>query len=137
LVDITCDSDGSIDKFVDRNEIKSALEVHRLNPGEPYYLGFMLVGAYQDTMGDLHNLFGRVHEVEVVQTPGGHEVRRVQHGEPSSEVLRWFGFDAAELVEGIEKGLKQVVDEREMLPEEATRLLNDYREHLSRYTYLD
>jgi arginine decarboxylase len=105
--------------------------------GEPYYLGFMLVGAYQDTMGDLHNLFGRVNEVEVLQTDAGDEVRRIQPGEPASEVLRWFGFDADDLIERIEHGLKQVVEDRRMLPDEASSLLDDYRERLSRYTYLD
>ena len=137
LVDITCDSDGTIDKFVDRNEIKNALEVHELIEGEAYYLGFMLLGAYQDTMGDLHNLFGRVHEVEVVQGQDGHEVRRVVRGEPASDVLRWFGYDATELIQGIERALAGGVEARRIAPVEAAGLLDDYRDRLAQYTYLD
>ena len=80
LVDLTCDSDGKIDRFVDLRDIKKALEVHALNPGEPYYLGAFLVGAYQETLGDLHNLFGDTDAVHVrldgedLQASGG-EVR--------------------------------------------------------------
>ncbi len=65
LVDITCDSDGKINKFIDLQDVKDTLPLHALDPGEPYYLGLFLVGAYQDIMGDLHNLFGRVTEVHV------------------------------------------------------------------------
>ncbi len=137
LVDITCDSDGEIDKFVDRNEIKDSLEVHKLIPGQPYYLAFMLLGAYQDTMGDLHNLFGRVHEVEVVLGNQGPEVRRVARGEPASEALRWFGYDADELVEGIRQSLEGGVAASRIAAEEAPTLLEDYRARLAQYTYLD
>ncbi len=137
LVDITCDSDGAIDKFVDRNEIKDSLEVHELIPDEPYYLAFMLLGAYQDTMGDLHNLFGRVHEVEVVLGDEGHEVRRVARGEPASDVVRWFGYKAEELVEGIQKSLDEGVAMSRIAAEEAPALLEDYRARLAHYTYLD
>jgi arginine decarboxylase len=137
LVDITCDSDGAIDKFVDRHEIKDALEVHELIEGQPYYLGFMLVGAYQDTMGDLHNLFGRVHEVEVVQRDEGHEIRRVLSGEPASEVLRWFGYEAPELVQRIEGSLRAGVEAGRIDADEVAVLLADYRERLAQYTYLD
>ena len=138
LVDITCDSDGEVDKFVDRREIKGALEVHELVPGQPYYLAFLLLGAYQDTMGDLHNLFGRVHEVEVVSAPaGGHAIRRVLQGEPAVDALRWFGYREDELVAGIERALSGRV-ERGLLDAETSRgLLSDYRARLRRYTYLD
>jgi arginine decarboxylase len=65
LVDITCDSDGKVSKFIDREDTRETLPLHPLRPGEPYYLGFFLTGAYQDIMGDIHNLFGRVNEVHV------------------------------------------------------------------------
>ena len=137
LVDITCDSDGEVDKFVDRAEIKDSLEVHELIEGEPYYLGFMLVGAYQDTMGDLHNAFGRVHEIEVVQEDGGYRIRRVLRGEPASAVLRWFGYDSEELIDGIAAALERRVEAAEIPAAEAEGLLDDYRRRLARYTYLD
>jgi len=137
LVDITCDSDGEVDKFVDRAEIKDALEVHELIAGEPYYLGFMLVGAYQDTMGDLHNAFGRVHEIEVVQEGGGYRIRRALRGEPASDVLTWFGYRPEELVGTIDRALKRRIEAGEIPSDEAEGLLDDYRRRLARYTYLD
>ena len=97
----------------------------------------MLLGAYQDTMGDLHNLFGRVHEVEVVQGEDGHEVRRVVRGERASDVLKWFGYDSGELVRGIERALAEGVAASRIGPEEAPGLLDDYRDRLAQYTYLD
>ena len=69
LVDLTCDSDGKVDRFISPSGTKNALELHRMNPGEPYYLGVFLVGAYQDILGDIHNLFGRVNEVHVFLDP--------------------------------------------------------------------
>ena len=138
LVDITCDSDGEVEKFVDRREIKSALEVHELVPGQPYYLAFLLIGAYQDTMGDLHNLFGRVHQAEVVSGVDGEPVvRRISPGEPTLDAVNWFGFGEEELVDRIDAGLRERV-ERGMLDEqEHESLVSDYRARLRRYTYLD
>jgi len=138
LVDITCDSDGEVDKFVDRSQIKEALEVHELIPGQPYYLAFLLVGAYQDTMGDLHNLFGRVHEAEVLLDSRGEEkLRNVRRGEQAGQALSYFGFDERELIERVEAGLQEQVDGGEMQADEAGVLLDDYRRRLSQYTYLE
>ena len=138
LVDITCDSDGEVDKFVDLREIKEALEVHELRDGEPYYLAFLLVGAYQDTMGDLHNLFGRVHEAEVKLTPdGGVELSNVRRGELAGEALAYFGFEERELTDRVAARLQERVAADEMSTEEAAGLLEDYRRRLRHYTYLD
>ena len=137
LVDITCDSDGEVDKFVDRKDVKEALEVHELIPGEAYYLGFVLLGAYQDTMGDLHNLFGRVHEAEVVLDAHGEvELRAMRRGEDASQALRYFGFDEEELARSIDIGLRARVEDGRLNREEAAGLLDDYRARLKRYTYL-
>ncbi len=137
LVDITCDSDGQVEKFVDLKDIKDALEVHDLRPGEPYFLSFLLVGAYQDTMGDMHNLFGRVHEAEVVLDPRGKTVvSDVRRGEPARDTLACFGYDEGELVESIAAGLREKVTRGEMGREDADGLLEDYRQRLSHYTYL-
>jgi arginine decarboxylase len=138
LVDITCDSDGEVDRFVDLREIKSALEVHELRPDEPYYLAFLLVGAYQDTMGDLHNLFGRVNEAEVILDPQGKAVlRNVRRGELAIHALGYFGFVEEELAESIEKALRERVASAQISAAEATGMLEDYRERLRRYTYLE
>lgn len=137
LVDITCDSDGEVDKFVDLKDIKPALEVHELRPGEPYYLAFLLVGAYQDTMGDLHNLLGRVHEAEVLLDPGGQPVvRNVRRGEQATDALGYFGFHEGELIERFQRALRDRAQEGHLAEEEAGRLLDDYRAGLSSYTYL-
>jgi arginine decarboxylase len=138
LVDITCDSDGDVEKFVDLKDIKRSLEVHELVPDKPYYLAFALVGAYQDTMGDLHNLFGRVHEAEVILGPDGKPVvHNVRRGESAFDGLREFGFHDEELVRNIEAGLRARVNGGEMDAAAAQRLLEDYRGHLAHYPYLD
>lgn len=137
LVDITCDSDGEVGKFVDLKDIKETLDLHPLIPGQPYYLAFLLVGAYQDTMGDLHNLFGRVHEVEVVRRgDGDFDLRNLREGESAAETLDCFGFPIDGLVETIEAGLSRATEAGELSPEEATSLLEAYRSHLRQYTYL-
>jgi arginine decarboxylase len=138
LVDITCDSDGIVEKFVDLKDIKDAIEVHPLRDGEPYYLAFVLVGAYQDTMGDMHNLFGRVHEAEVLLDPRGKAViRSVRRGEPGSETLACFGYEQDELVESVASGLREKTARGEMSREAAAELVNEYRQKLAHYTYLD
>jgi len=101
-VDITCDSDGRICKFIDLQDVKETLPLHRINPGEIYYLGVFMVGAYQDIMGDLHNLFGRVTEVHVFLDPDENPVGtlrryRGQHnrGSPRHDAVGQSRVDAA------------------------------------------
>ncbi len=138
LVDITCDSDGSVEKFIDLKDIKDALEVHELRENEPYYLAFALVGAYQDTMGDLHNLFGRVHEAEVILDPRGNTVvRNVRRGENARDALGQYGFHEDELVERIDGALRSRVAEGALDQAEAATLLQDYKARLDGYTYLE
>ena len=137
LADITCDSDGEVDKFVDLKDIKEALEVHSLIENEKYYLGFLLIGAYQDTMGDVHNLFGRVHEAEVLVDPEGTTVvRNVRKGDKAQNSLSLFGFTEQKLVPDVEHMLQERVDNGLMSAEKAAHLLDEYRESLQSYTYL-
>ena len=138
LADITCDSDGQVDRFVDFREIKNALEVHELREGEPYYLAFLLVGAYQDTMGDLHNMFGRVNEAEVILDPRGKAVlRNIRRGDQAVNTLGYFGFVEEELAASIEAALRERVNLGQLTAGEAASMLADYRERLRRYSYLD
>jgi arginine decarboxylase len=138
IADITCDSDGEVEKFVDLKDIKEALEVHDLRPGEPYYLAFVLVGAYQDTMGDMHNLFGRVHEAEVILDPRGKAVvRDVRRGETAGETLACFGYDGEEMLEMIESSARERINAGQMTEDEARAFLDSFRSRLSRYTYLE
>ena len=138
LVDITCDSDGEVEKFVDLKDIKEALEVHEQRPGEPYRLAFALTGAYQDTMGDMHNLFGRVTETDVTLDPGGSvRIGDVRLGDGGHEALRVFGYDEHALVAGIESVLERKIDAGDLDLVQAAALLEEYRKRLRQYTYLD
>ena len=101
LVDITCDSDGKVSKFIDLQDVKDTLPLHRITPGEMYYLGVFMVGAYQDIMGDLHNLFGRVTEVHVFLDPdeeSGWYIEEVIEGSTIGEVLAMTQWDKVELM---------------------------------------
>ena len=138
LADITCDSDGEVEKFVDLKDIKEALEVHDVRPGEHYYLGFVLVGAYQDTMGDMHNLFGRVHEVEVLLDPRGKTViRNVRKGEQAGETMSCFGYDESEMIDSVSATVRERVNAGTMTAEAGETFLQTFRQRLGQYTYLD
>jgi len=138
LVDITCDSDGEVEKFVDLKDIKDALEVHEVRPGEPYYLAFALIGAYQDTMGDFHNLFGSVNEADVILSPDDKTiVRAVRRGDRARDTLSSYGFEEEELVESLTRTLDEKVARHELTRPEAASFLEDYRQRLGHYTYLD
>jgi len=137
LVDITCDSDGEIDKFVDLKDIKEALELHALNDGEPYYLAIVLIGAYQDTMGDLHNLFGSVNEAHlVVDDDGKVHVKRIRRGNSVRETLAAFGYEAKDLAARVQAILEDKQNNETITPREARQLLSEYRGQFDAYTYL-
>ena len=134
LCDITCDSDGAVDKFVDLKDVKEALELHAVRQGEPYYLGFLLLGAYQETLGDLHNLFGVVTEASVtVGERGRVEIDKVIRGDSVREVIEYTGHDTDELRDAFAKrlsdrkelGLISDDDEREVLAT-VSLVLDDY-----------
>ena len=106
LVDITCDSDGKIEKFIDLRDIKDTLPLHALRNGEPYYIGFCLMGAYQDVLGDLHNLFGEAHEVLVtVDEHGRPKIEDVLPGESCERVLEYMNYDRTEILDSIDRQL--------------------------------
>jgi len=137
LVDITCDSDGEIDKFVDLKDIKEALELHALTDGEPYWLAIVLIGAYQDTMGDLHNLFGSVNEAHlVVDDDGKVHVKRIRRGNSVRETLAAFGYDAKDLAARLQAILEDKQNNESITPREARQLLSEYRGQFDAYTYL-
>jgi arginine decarboxylase len=139
-VDITCDSDGKVNKFIDLRDIKDTLSVHPLKAGEPYYLGFFLMGAYQDIMGDLHNLFGRVNEVHVFldeTEPGGYYVEEVIKGNDIGGVLSWIQYSQTDLAKRVKEQIDQRVREGGIKPREGVELQNFYEAVLSGYTYVD
>jgi arginine decarboxylase len=144
LVDITCDSDGAINKFIDLRDVKDTLPLHQLNSNgdgkqEPYYLGFFLMGAYQDIMGDLHNLFGRVNEVHVFlepDEPTGYYIEEVIEGDTVIHSLTAVQYDENELKRQMKAQMDEAIKSDRMKPSEAMRLLDDYERGLKAYTYL-
>lgn len=136
LADLTCDSDGKIDRFIDLRDVKSVLEMHAFKPAEPYYLGMFLSGAYQEIMGNLHNLFGDTNTVHIQLTPKGYQIEHVVKGDTVTEVLGYVQYDAEDLVESIRQRTEQALQEKQITLPEAQRLLQTYEQSLSRYTYL-
>jgi len=137
LGDITCDSDGKIDTFIDRRDVKRTLPLHRFD-GEPYYLGVFLTGAYQEILGDLHNLFGDTHAVHVSLDDRGNVVLdAVIKGDTVREVLDYVEFDAETLVRKLRHDVELAVREGKISYEESGRLLEFYEEGLHGYTYLE
>jgi arginine decarboxylase len=140
LVDITCDSDGKVSKFIDLRDIKDTLPLHQLKAGEPYYLGFFLMGAYQDIMGDLHNLFGRVNEVHVFldeTEPGGYYIEEVIKGNNVASLLSWIQYSATDLEKRVKEQIDSKVREGSIKPREGVELQNFYEGVLHGYTYVD
>ncbi|HEY6170501.1 MAG TPA: biosynthetic arginine decarboxylase [Verrucomicrobiae bacterium] len=144
LVDITCDSDGQINKFIDLRDVRDTLALHPLSANgsgqiEPYYLGFFLMGAYQDIMGDLHNLFGRVNEVHVFldpDEPTGYYVEEVIEGNTIIQTLSAVQYDENELKRQMKAQVDAAIKSDKLKPSEAMRLLDDYERGLREYTYL-
>lgn len=144
LVDITCDSDGQVSKFIDFRDVRDTLPLHQLNTNgnglpEPYYIGFFLMGAYQDIMGDLHNLFGRVNEVHVFlepDEPTGYYIEEIIEGATIGQSLADVQYDENELKRQMKAQMDEAIKSDRMKPSEAMRLLDDYERGLKAYTYL-
>jgi arginine decarboxylase len=139
IVDITCDSDGKVSKFIDLQDVKETLPLHRIPPGEMYYIGVFMVGAYQDIMGDLHNLFGRVTEVHVFLDPDeelGWYIEEVIEGSTIGEVLAMTQWDKVELMRLLKTQVDDAIKTDRLKPNDAMRLLDDYERLLQEYTYL-
>jgi arginine decarboxylase len=137
LADLTCDSDGKIDQFIDLRDVKHVLELHHLKKGKPYYLGLFLAGAYQEIMGNLHNLFGDTNAVHIKLTPkGGYQIEHVVKGDTMEEVVGYVQYDAEDLVENIRKRSEEALQANQITLQESQRLLQNYERSLDRYTYL-
>ncbi len=138
LADITCDSDGKIDHFIDRRDVKNVLELHPLTAGDEYLLGVFLVGAYQEILGDLHNLFGNTNTVHVSLAPGGgYQIEHVVTGDTVTDVLKYVSYAREDLVARVRRFAEQAVRSSGMSLEETRSLLRMYEEGLSGYTYLE
>ncbi len=157
LADLTCDSDGKIDQFIDLRNTKSVLELHPLQPLEmkthnslfglnssqnnirlktPYYLGMFLVGAYQEIMGNFHNLFGNLNRVDIIMNSKGYEIEHFVQGDTIAHVLNYVQYDANELIETIRQRTQQSVEAGKLTQEKSKELWRNYKKNLDSYTYL-
>ncbi len=138
LADITCDSDGKIDHFIDRRDVKSVLELHSFVPDKDYHLGIFLIGAYQEILGDLHNLFGDTNTVHVsLEEGGGYRIDHVVAGDTVTEVLNYVSYSREDLVVRVRRAAEDAVRAGRMTLEETRRLVRMYEGGLSGYTYLE
>jgi len=137
LADITCDSDGKIDSFIDLRDVKHVLELHPKRD-QDYYLGIFLVGAYQEILGDLHNLFGDTNTVHVqLSADGDYDVKEVVAGDTVSEVLAFVDYSPSDLLGRLRNNVEQALRRKLMTIEESRTLINRFRQGMIGYTYLD
>jgi len=137
LGDVTCDSDGKIERFIDRHDVKQTLLLHPLNK-QPYYLAVFLVGAYQEVLGDLHNLFGDTNAVHVsTDENGALVVGTVINGDTVDEVLGYMQYDADALVAQMSTAVESAVCRGHIDEQQAGEILQFYRDGLEGYTYLE
>ncbi|WP_017295955.1 biosynthetic arginine decarboxylase [Geminocystis herdmanii] len=149
LADLTCDSDGKIDKFIDLLDVKNALELHPLKPLEakdidnkentnfqPYYLGMFLVGAYQEIMGNLHNLFGDINVIHIQNKEENYQIKYVVKGDTVTDVLKYVEYSAEDLTEKLRCLTENALLEKQIDLEKSQLLIKNYEENLRSYTYL-
>ena len=138
LADITCDSDGKIDRFVSHRDVKRTLELHDLRQGEEYYLAAFLVGAYQETLGDLHNLFGDTHVVHIRLHPeGGWWIEEIVKGDTANKVLEYMEYDVEELYPALARDCERAIRDGRMTIAESQLLKRFYEGELNGYAYLE
>jgi arginine decarboxylase len=137
LGDVTCDSDGKIDQFIDLRDVRNTLQLHPFN-GEPYYLGAFLLGAYQEILGDLHNLFGDTNAVHVsIDEDGEVNFDAVIKGDTVREVLAYVQYNAEKLTENLRKDVDKAVRQGRISASESRQLMRFYEAGLDGYTYLE
>jgi arginine decarboxylase len=137
LADITCDCDGKIDRFIDKEDVAKILPLHDLKPDEPYYIGIFLVGAYQETLGDLHNLLGDTNVVGVHLENGKPVYTHEVEGDTVADVLSYVEFDPKELVSKFRTFAEKAVNDGRISPKERKEIMDLYRDGLGGYTYFE
>lgn len=138
MQDITCDSDGKIAYYISSSGVTAgSLPVHTVKPGEPYYLGVFLVGAYQEILGDMHNLFGDTNAVHISVYKDRYEIDRIIDGETVADVLDYVQFNPKKLVRNVEAWVTASMKDGKISPEEGREFLSNYRSGLYGYTYIE
>lgn len=137
LADITCDSDGKIDQFIDLHDVKHTIELHEIND-KPYYLGVFLVGAYQESLGDLHNLFGDTNVIHISVTgKNRYRIERIIEGDTVKDVLSYMQYQKRDIVNAIRRNIEDAIDERKISIKDSARILKFLEDGLEGYTYLE
>jgi arginine decarboxylase len=138
LADITCDSDGKVDRFIGPRDIRRNMDLHEPRAGEEYYLAAFLVGAYQETLGDLHNLFGDTHVVHIkLHDEGGWWIEEIVKGDTAARVLEYMEYDVAELAPAMARDCERAVREGRLTVAESQALKRFYENELDGYAYLE
>lgn len=137
IQDITCDSDGKINNFISDHGVANALPIHPLKNNESYYIGVFLVGAYQEILGDMHNLFGDTNAVHISVYPDHYEIDQIIDGETVAEVLDYVQYSPKKLVRNVETWVTRSMKNGKITPEEGREFLSNYRSGLYGYTYLE
>ena len=137
LADLTCDCDGKIDRFVQKRQISKSLKLHKLKGNKPYYLGIFLVGAYQEILGDLHNLFGDTDAVSVLINKNGYHIEEVQEGDTVMEILNYIQYNRTELIQKMRRSIEMSIEKEQISKSDAHLLMRNYEDGLSGYSYLE
>jgi arginine decarboxylase len=138
LADLTCDCDGKIDRFIDKQGVRRALRLHEIRRDEDYYLGVFLVGAYQETLGDLHNLFGDTNVVNVaINSDGSFEFAREFHGDSIADVLSYVEYEPKQLQENFRLVAEKAVRNGKISVAQRSRIVQAFRDSLHGYTYFE
>jgi arginine decarboxylase len=136
LVDLTCDSDGIIEKFVDLKDVKEALELHRFDPNDPYYLAILMIGAYQEVMGNFHNLFGTLNEAHIIINREGYLIKKIISGSHINDVLMLARYDKTFLFDSFNVQLEEQLKKNVLSAETAENIRDEYQKSIHSYTYL-
>lgn len=138
LADLTCDSDGKMDQFIDLHDVKSTLDLHPFSPDQPYFLGVFLVGAYQEILGDLHNLFGDVNAVHIAYDASeGYRVRHIVEGDRVKDVLQYVSYDQRTLMTALREAIEKALSKGTITFEDSATLVRHFEAGLEGYTYLE
>lgn len=137
LSDLTCDSDGKIDEFIDLNDAKCVLPLHKYNHNQSYMMAIFMTGAYQEILGDYHNLFGSTHAVHLRVTEDGYRVEHMIEGDSMTEVLSYLQYEKSGLLESVRRATEDALERKQISIEEARLLIEHYLNCLQNYTYLN
>jgi arginine decarboxylase len=138
LNDITCDSDGIINKFVLKDGVSNTLPLHSIKEDEDYFLGVFYIGAYQETLGDLHNLFGDTNVVTIkLKENGGYQLLHEQEGDTISEVLSYVEYEPKDIINRFKRIVEDAVRSRDLSLSERKQLIQSFKESISGYTYFE